>query len=260
MQPTEYSQVNTLLADLQHEIQQVLGRKLIGFYLYGSLVWGDFDPELSDIDMLAALTDDLTDSEASALETMHAKFALRYPAWNDRIEVQYFAQRGLQTFRTETHRMGNISPGEPFHIIDADRNWLFNWYFVQAYGVTLYGPPPQTLIPPIALSEFLQSVREHVEWWQTHVDVTHERAGFRAYAVLTMCRAIYSLTHGKQVSKRAAAEWATEHLPDWSALINEAWITRSNNERDLPAYAETKRFVLFTGQYIQTLSAPEIQD
>ena len=50
---TAYPEVNSLLEEISSEMQSVLGGQLTGLYLYGSLVWGDFDLEISDIDLLA---------------------------------------------------------------------------------------------------------------------------------------------------------------------------------------------------------------
>ncbi|MCC7206513.1 MAG: nucleotidyltransferase domain-containing protein, partial [Anaerolineae bacterium] len=125
--PTTYPDVNAVLDALLTSMRRILGDRLIGLYLYGSLVWGDFDPDTSDIDMLAALASDLDDAEFAAVQAMHARVAAEHPRWNDRIEVQYHSAEGLRTFKAKASPMANISPGEPFHRITAGRDWLMNW-------------------------------------------------------------------------------------------------------------------------------------
>jgi predicted nucleotidyltransferase len=66
--PTAYAGINELLEELLTNTQNILGEKLVGVYLYGSLVIGDFDPTISDIDLVAALTSDLDDEEFAALQ------------------------------------------------------------------------------------------------------------------------------------------------------------------------------------------------
>ena len=44
MTPTPYSDVNTLLIMLLERVREILGEKLVGFYLYGSLSAGRFRP------------------------------------------------------------------------------------------------------------------------------------------------------------------------------------------------------------------------
>src|SRR5437763_1681362 len=54
-----YAEINELLGTLLSQMQTVLEHKLVGVYLYGSLVWGDFNQESSDIDLLVATSSDI---------------------------------------------------------------------------------------------------------------------------------------------------------------------------------------------------------
>ena len=50
--PTPYAEVNRVLLDLHGRVSAILGENLIGFYLYGSLAAGGFEPSRSDIDFV----------------------------------------------------------------------------------------------------------------------------------------------------------------------------------------------------------------
>src|SRR5438094_578020 len=116
MQPTAYPHVNALLNDVLPQMRTIFGSKLIGLYLYGSLVTGDFD-DISDVDLLAATAEDIDEIEFDALDKMQNALVLKYPQWENRLEIAYLSVRALKTFRTESSPLGIISPGEPFHII-----------------------------------------------------------------------------------------------------------------------------------------------
>ena len=59
--PTPYNDdANTLLLSMLTEAQTVLRERLVGFYLYGSLSLGDFDPASSDIDFLIVTEEELS--------------------------------------------------------------------------------------------------------------------------------------------------------------------------------------------------------
>jgi hypothetical protein len=64
-----------------------------------------------------------------------------------------------------------------------------------------------------------------------------------------MCRALHASRRGEQVSKRQAALWAAQELPQWSALINDALVWRAaRNDATVnhdATFAETVRFVQF---------------
>jgi hypothetical protein len=247
MQPTLYPDINELLDNLHSRQQAILGDKLIGLYLYGSLAWGDFDYEISDIDLLAAIATELDPKEFTALNQMHDDIASHYQKWSGKIEVQYFSLLGLKTFKSQSSNMGNISPGEPFHIIKAGKEWLMNWFFVQDYGVTLFGPPPQSLIDPISKEEFVQAVRDHAAYWRGYASLTNDRLGRQAYVILTLCRAFYASKNGTQVSKKQAALWAEKQLPEWSTPIHNALLWRTDPQNNIvPAISpETAKLVNF---------------
>ncbi len=244
----KFPEINQLLQHLLENIQKVLGERLLGFYLYGSLVWGDFDYDISDIDLLAVTSDDVRDSDFAKLKEMHSEFAIQHPAWDNRIEVQYASKTGLKSFRTQASRMAVISPGEPFHVIDAGVEWLTNWFFVQDYGLILFGPPPDQFIDPISKDEFVQAIYDHALFWKEHVKETRNARPYQSYAVLTLCRALYTVTYKEQVSKKVAAKWAMSQLPDWANFINEALVVRSHagetTQADAnSAYPKTEHFV-----------------
>jgi predicted nucleotidyltransferase len=250
MQPTAYPHVNAVLENLLAQMQAILGDKLVGLYLYGSLVAGDYDDDTSDIDLLAATSGDIDTVDFDALNTMQEDFVAARPKWQDRLEIAYLSLHALKTFKTEAHPIAIISPGEPFNIKNGGRDWLVNWYVVREKGVTLFGPPPETIIAPVSKEEFIEVVKEHLVWWRDWINEAHPR-GAQAYAILTMCRALYTVTHGEQLTKPQAALWAQQEFPEWASTIRNALMWRKvsrdkNIEIDHAAtLPETRRFVKF---------------
>lgn len=159
MSTTPNAEATMVLHELTADVKATLGSSLLGLYLYGSLVAGDFDPDISDIDLLAVLAADLTDEQFRALDLMHTEFVRAHLVWDDRLDIAYISAAALRDFGTRTTTLGIISPGEPFHVIEADPGWLMNWYVVQERGRTLFGPPPATFIRPISKDEFVRTVR-----------------------------------------------------------------------------------------------------
>lgn len=249
MNATTYSDINHLLDSLLASIRAALGSKLVGLYLYGSLVWGDFDYDISDIDLMAATAGDIDEKEFALLEAIHNDFARNNPVWDNRLEIAYISTQALRTFKTQSSSIAIISPGEPFHLKEAGRDWLINWYVVQEKGLTLYGPAPQTLIEPISKEEFLQAVKAQAAAWREYVIHTRSSRPYQGYAILTLCRALYAYENGEQVSKQQAALWAQQRLPGWAPLIRDAlkWRQDYRNKPVDPAatYPQTVKFVEF---------------
>jgi predicted nucleotidyltransferase len=243
MQPTPYPDVNQLIEKLLSRIKSILGNKLVGLYLEGSLVLGDFDPKTSDIDLLAVTSNDSDDREYEALRKMHETIAAEQREWDDRIEVCYISVDALHSIKSRTSQIINISPGEPFHRTEAKKEWIMNWYLTREKSKILFGPSPKTLIEPISKEEFIQSVKDHARSWGEWVDGMKNRYA-QAYAILSMCRALYSSKYGDQVSKKQAAHWAQKELPEWSALIKNALLWKEagkDTQADEINFPETVR-------------------
>ena len=72
--------IQPVLATITQELPTQLGDTLVGIYLYGSAVWGDFDDDISDIDLLVVLTRDIDDALFARLNAWHQDVEARFPA------------------------------------------------------------------------------------------------------------------------------------------------------------------------------------
>jgi predicted nucleotidyltransferase len=219
---TQFKDVNELLKTLVSKASSILDTDLIGIYVYGSLIWGDFNREHSDVDVMIAIRREMNAEQFKSLEGMHNELIVQFPAWNDRIEIAYVPIYLLKHFKHSTGKIAVISPGEPFNIKEAGKDWLINYYLIQNNSITLYGPKPKDIIEPISKIEFIHNVKEQAIEWKEWVGHTKDSIGYQYYAVLTICRAYYVLNIGKQPSKMVAGKWMLEKFPKWHDLIESA--------------------------------------
>jgi predicted nucleotidyltransferase len=246
--PSTSDPVVAVVVDLiREEIVTVTGPSLVGLYLFGSLVTGDFDAHVSDIDLIAVLADGPSEPLVARLGRMHADLARANPVWDDRIEVKYISKRGLANCRTDVTTIAVISPGEPFHAVEAGRDWILDWYPARQDGVRLLGPPIGSLIPPIPEAEYLDEVRRSLVGFTERLP-DGASPGWQAYAILTVCRAMHAIRFGERLSKPAAAAWAQREFPRWAQLIRRAldWRQRQRDpdgQDGAGTIAETRAFV-----------------
>ncbi|KKS14664.1 MAG: hypothetical protein UU77_C0030G0007 [candidate division WWE3 bacterium GW2011_GWC1_41_7] len=249
MEFIEYPEINSFLNTALDEMKVILGDNLVGLYLYGSLVWGDFDENISDVDLLAVTKTPLNGSEFAQLEKLHNELVKSYKELDNRVEIAYAHLAALKTFKIQKSEISVISPGEPFHKKEAGIDWLINWYIVLQQGKTLFGPDSDRVIEPISKEEFVQAVQRQAKEWADWVIHTKGSRPYQGHAILTMCRAFYAQKHGEQVSKKQAALWAMIELPEWTALIQQALQWRRdfrNREVDNEAtYPQTEKFVKY---------------
>lgn len=144
--------------------------------------------------------------------------------------------------------MGVISPGEPFHIVPATPDWVLSWYPARVENKSLVGPRLATLITEISRDEYLQAVRQYMQDFTTRI-TDGSSPGSQAYAILSMCRGLYTLRFGETLSKMRAADWARQQFPQWGQLIDEAVGWRRHQWQVQPECSgvatvlRTKRFV-----------------
>lgn len=231
---TPYASVNDALRTLLTNIPVSLGTHLIGVYLSGSLALGDFDPGSSDIDLLVVTDAPPSDAQLAALRAMHEEFDASPSPWVGKVEVVYIDRTALRRsvldpFSPDQAPIPQVERERDLFLDRLEDGWLSQCVIVREHGVTLYGPNPQTLIPPIDPDAMRHQVARIPAMWldEAHNDPTWlEWLGVRqnqAFVTLTLCRLLYTLELGAVASKPAAARWVQTVLGEhWTGLIERA--------------------------------------
>ncbi|MCY4539712.1 MAG: DUF4111 domain-containing protein [Chloroflexi bacterium] len=225
------SQVARVLNSLVTGVSGVLQKDLVGIYLYGSLVTEDFDATISDLDLVVVTNRGLDGAAFSSLHELHQQVILSYPSWNDRLELAYISLDALKTFRRKQSRIAIISPGEPFHQLDAGYDWLISWYMLRETGIALSGPDIASLIDPMEPVHYIKAVQSHIEAYPASVKSATRKSDL-SYIVVTTARGLYTVLHGQPTSKIKATAWAARTFPQWARLINQAMRWRVNPQSD----------------------------
>jgi hypothetical protein len=233
--PTPYPEINAVLQALLSGVQGVLGDCFVGLYLYGSLAGGDFDPQRSDIDFVVATAGELPNEMVAALEAMHARIANSGLKWAAKLEGAYVPLDTLRRHDPSGSPCPCINEGR-FYLATLGSDWVIQRYTLREQGVVVAGPDLRNLIDPVQPDDLKRAVLGFLrEWWAPMLrdpDPRLHGGEYQAYAILTMCRALYTLQQGTVVSKTVAARWAQETLGEsWEGLIERALTWR----RDTPS-------------------------
>lgn len=246
--PTPYPEVNAVLALLLEGVRAALGEELVGLYLSGSLSSGDFDPGSSDIDFLVVTVGALPEATLAVLRDMHARIAAGRQPWATRLEGVYWPRAALRRHDPADARHPTIGVDWAFGPGEHGPNWVIERRIVRERGVTVWGPPPRTLIDPVSPDALRAATLDTVldrwpprlrdpEWLRTRE--------YQAFAILTMCRALYTLEQGEVASKSVAAAWARDRLEQpWPDLIDRALPWRGDERPADPT--ETLAFIRYT--------------
>ena len=246
--PTPYPDLNALLRVLLSDVRAILRHQFVGMYLSGSLAGGDFDVERSDIDWLIVTADELPAETIVALEAMHARITAGGLRWAARLEGSYVPQRALWRYDPSRATHPSLAVGGKFGMDGQGSDGIIQRHILREQGVVVAGPALQTLIEPVSPGDLQQAQRATLdEWWRPQLaDPFRLRSReYQAYAVLTMCRALYMLQHARVVSKPVAARWAQRVLGQpWAALIERALLWRHDDRVD--DVSETLKLIQYT--------------
>ena len=246
-QPTPYPDVNLVLSALLTRVRDILEDHFVGMYLYGSLASGDFDPERSDIDFVVVTKGSLPDETVAQLQTMHDHLYAEGPKWAKKLEGAYIRQSDMRRYHPSNTACPFLNEGK-FYLASQGSDWVIQRHVLREQGVIVAGPEIRPMIDPVHSDDLRRAVLAVLrEWWAPILeDPAFIRDGeYQAYAVLTMCRSLYTMEHGTISSKPLSARWAQQSLGEQRRLLIEWALTWQYNEWS-DKMNETLDFIRYT--------------
>lgn len=210
----DFPAVERTLQILLDRVREILGDQFVGMYVYGSLSSGDFDEASSDIDFLVVTRSELSVAQLSLLARMHAEIKASGAPFTDVLEGSYIPVGAMRRYDPANSDHPSIGVDWNFGVREHGWNWVLERDNILRSGHALAGPAPADLIDPVGPEQLKTAVR-HVltEFWaRIRRSDWLRQAAYQAFAILTMCRALYTLDTGEQATKPQAARWAGDAL------------------------------------------------
>jgi predicted nucleotidyltransferase len=159
MSPTPYSEVNAALNELLPDVQAILGDQFIGMYLYGSLAYGGFNPQTSDIDFLVVTDGDLPTETFSALKDMHARLFASGLAWSQKLEGAYIPKDDLRRHDPAHAPVPWLGVDGHFALEGLGSDWMLQRWVLREKGIVVAGPLLKSMIDPVSSDDLREAVR-----------------------------------------------------------------------------------------------------
>ncbi len=225
-QPTAYAEANHLLDHFQQSLENTLGDDLSGLYLQGSLALGDFHPPSSDIDFFVVTRNPLDAQQFDALAEMHQSLEAQNLAWLPKLEGSYIPLVAIQRYDPQNRHHPRYDVDTKLHLCGHGADTVIQYHVLREKGIVLTGPASQDFMDPVPADSLREASRGILaEWWLPQIEDTHRlhRPSYESYAILTMCRILYTVSRGDVVSKPQAAQWVQSKFgTQWSAHIQQA--------------------------------------
>jgi streptomycin 3"-adenylyltransferase len=214
--PAAPAEVREQLGVLVSELESILGNELVGVYLHGSLALGCFNPQRSDIDLIAVTRRRLNAKErrrlgALMLRSSGARERPREPPYP--LEVSILRETQLNPWRYptpfdfhygESHR-DRFTAGEFGPLWGEDHDLAAHITVIREAGVTLAGPSIDEVFPTVPWADYADSLLRDLVW-------SRERR-LDLYGILNASRIWATFAERRLHSKLSGGIWALENAP-----------------------------------------------
>ena len=213
---SSFQQADQLLHKLAAECKKVLGGKLVGFYVHGSLSLGGFRWEKSDLDIIMVTATALSPAERHRLLEKIVAADASGPAKG--LEISVMTEENCRRFSYPT----------PYEL-HWSRAWRDCWEHdpdvmtrererfdsdlaahitvARQAGFAIYGPQPKELFAEVPAEVFMDSI---------YRDIQDGKRGIQddpVYFTLNLCRVLAYVKEGRVIGKEEAGKWALGHVP-----------------------------------------------
>lgn len=206
-----------LLQEICSAYHALLGDRLDGFYIHGSLAFGCFTWETGDLDFIVCVKESLTQPEKEALIRLLLDRTPDAPPKGFEMSVvltescRHFihptpfelhfsnahltrAQADLAAYCREMH-------GE-------DPDLAAHFTVLRHAGFPLMGPPVTEMFAPVPRECYVDSILGDVSGAEAEI------AANPVYCTLNLCRVLAYLLEGSVLSKEQGGQWGLSHLPE----------------------------------------------
>ncbi len=197
-------------------LRATLGENLLGVYLHGSLAMGCFNPQRSDLDVLAVTLERLAPNGRPLL----ARWLLRLSGVPAPIEISVLNRADLHPWqhpapfdfhysedwrdRTLAHLESGAWPEDT--LLPRDPDLAAHIQVTLARGLCLWGAPAAAVLPPVPAEDYTDSILADFRWGRELLGINP------VYFVLNACRVRAFLEDGRILSKAEGGAWGLEHL------------------------------------------------
>ena len=235
---TPYPEIKEILISFVKEITELLAENICGVYLTGSLSYGDFNKNSSDIDITVILKNPVSLNELIRIKEFHIQLENDFEKWAKLLECTYTPIAMLASTLPPTEPRPWYCGFESYLYEKAPygNEWIINNYLLYHFAIPLIGPDFKDLIRPIRFEEVQKAcIRDLFVEWEPKINNPEylNNSHNQSYLILNLCRILYTVLHKATGSKKTSAEWVKRELdPQWRGLIESAERWQYGKEMD----------------------------
>lgn len=248
--------VQPLLHSLRGAFEQALGDGLTGLYVHGSLAFGCFSWERSDVDLIAVANRPLTQTQKLGLLDALARLLPESPPKG--LEMSVVLETACKPFFYPTPYELHFSNdwlsryrADPLALCDTagktDIDLAAHFTVLRAVGYALCGAAVEDVFAPVPPACYWDSITADVADARTAIWENYP------YTVLNLCRVLAYARTGRVLSKQSGGEWALDALaPRWHIVVRSALSAYTHGQ---PVCIDEKESAAFCEQLLSQIAA-----
>lgn len=210
---------NEVLNKVAHEYKRILENNLVGIYVHGSLAFGCFNPNKSDIDFIVVVNNSPTLEEKESMIESLISLSCEAPAKGFEMSVVlsrycsnfiyptpfelHYSIMHLKGFQDNLREYCKLMAG-------TDKDLAAHFTVIKSIGYPIIGRE-------IAKVDYLDSINSDIE--NARVDILDNPV----YIILNLCRVLAYKSNDLILSKEQGGLWGIENLPkEYISLISKA--------------------------------------
>jgi len=205
-----------LLKNISTCYRKLLDENLVGIYIHGSIAFGCFDWERSDIDFIVVVNKPI--SQDMKLQLFQVLVNLNEQAPSKGFEMSVvlleFCKNFIHPTPYELHFSNDWLPRyleNPLSVCNDDYKTDFDlaahFTVIVNAGIVLYGEPIERVLRAIPKGDYLNSICKDIE--NAKEDVIH----YPVYVILNLCRVYAYIKDELVLSKEKGGQWGLANLP-----------------------------------------------
>ncbi|MED3649763.1 aminoglycoside adenylyltransferase domain-containing protein [Heyndrickxia sporothermodurans] len=233
--------VNEVLSVYFDFFESKLPNLLDSYYLYGSTSLGEYNERQSDIDFIAVVKREMSETEIHRLKDIHYHMQKRFP--HTTLDGVYILQIDLESPNKNTPLCPYFNDGKFKGFKKFDQNSI-DAYQLKKYGVTVRGEKIENVNFDVNWDVLIENMRANLNtYWRNWTNDCKKflslkyiglffNLGMIEWGVLGVSRIFYTFREKDITSKVGAGEYALRAVPQkWHKIINESMRFRKGNKK-----------------------------
>ena len=207
-----------LMEVISEKYNELLGKNLVGIYVHGSIGFGCFSWDRSDIDFIVVINEPI--SQQTKLQLLRVLTDLEKQAPPKGFEMSIVLEKFCKSFvyptpyelhfnsvHTEEYTRELLSLCNDERI---DEDLAAHFMVIKSVGVVIYGAPINNVFGVVPREAFLDSICKDVAGSSAKEDIAFDSV----YIILNSCRVYAYIKDGLVLSKEQGGKWGLANLPE----------------------------------------------